>query len=337
MHLGHSATQNSAHLGDDPGWHDHARDLLLLVNSFRELMPRPIVGFGHSMSCGQMLLLAQLHPRLLHGLILSEPVVMAGLPPGPNAAIFPSLRPDLWASRADAEKALTATLYFKRWDKRALRQYLAHGLRDIPNQRPKVTLVTPKAQEAWSYVRSMLTPLPADDDNNGSSSSSGSTAERLMNPHLAGTPEAALSFYRPESHLAFEALPSVRPAVLYIYGASSPLNPPVARETKRRLTGTGRGGSGGAKAGRVAESVVEGTGHMGPMEKVGEWAEAMAGWLGREAARWVEDETLLRDWDSKKSERNAEGELVLSKTWMKAVRGPADAKRQKEGASAAKL
>jgi hypothetical protein len=29
-------------------WHDHARDLLHMINYFRKEMPRPIVGVGHS-------------------------------------------------------------------------------------------------------------------------------------------------------------------------------------------------------------------------------------------------------------------------------------------------
>ena len=29
-------------------WMDHARDLLLMINHFREQMPRPLVGIGHS-------------------------------------------------------------------------------------------------------------------------------------------------------------------------------------------------------------------------------------------------------------------------------------------------
>lgn len=29
-------------------WMDHPRDLLLVINQFRDEMPRPIVGIGHS-------------------------------------------------------------------------------------------------------------------------------------------------------------------------------------------------------------------------------------------------------------------------------------------------
>lgn len=45
---GDSGVLNERLLGNDPGWHDHARDLLNLINIKRDQMPRPIVGIGHS-------------------------------------------------------------------------------------------------------------------------------------------------------------------------------------------------------------------------------------------------------------------------------------------------
>ena len=35
-------------------WFDHSRDLLLMINHFRDAMPRPIVGIAHSMGCAQL-------------------------------------------------------------------------------------------------------------------------------------------------------------------------------------------------------------------------------------------------------------------------------------------
>ncbi len=45
---GDSGVLNERLLGNDPGWNDHARDLLHLINVKRDQMPRPIVGLGHS-------------------------------------------------------------------------------------------------------------------------------------------------------------------------------------------------------------------------------------------------------------------------------------------------
>ena len=46
---GDSGVLNEELIGNDPGWHDHARDLLHLINAKRDLMPRPIIGIGHSL------------------------------------------------------------------------------------------------------------------------------------------------------------------------------------------------------------------------------------------------------------------------------------------------
>ena len=35
-------------------WFDHSRDLLYMVNNFRERMIRPIFGVGHSMGAAQL-------------------------------------------------------------------------------------------------------------------------------------------------------------------------------------------------------------------------------------------------------------------------------------------
>jgi alpha-beta hydrolase superfamily lysophospholipase len=45
---------NEDQLGDDPNWFDHSRDLLLMVNHFREQMKPPFFGLAHSMGCAHM-------------------------------------------------------------------------------------------------------------------------------------------------------------------------------------------------------------------------------------------------------------------------------------------
>jgi alpha-beta hydrolase superfamily lysophospholipase len=51
---GESYVLNEKKLGNEPNWHDHARDLLHLINLKRDEMPRPIIGLGHSMGGAQM-------------------------------------------------------------------------------------------------------------------------------------------------------------------------------------------------------------------------------------------------------------------------------------------
>lgn len=51
---GQSGVLNEELLGNDPAWWDHSRDLLHLINTKREEMPRPIIGVGHSMGGAQL-------------------------------------------------------------------------------------------------------------------------------------------------------------------------------------------------------------------------------------------------------------------------------------------
>ena len=53
-HQGQSGVINEQLLGNEPAWHDHARDLLHLINLKRDEMPRPLVGIGHSMGGNQL-------------------------------------------------------------------------------------------------------------------------------------------------------------------------------------------------------------------------------------------------------------------------------------------
>ena len=53
-HQGQSGVINEQLLGNEPAWHDHARDLLHLINLKRDEMPRPLIGIGHSMGGNQL-------------------------------------------------------------------------------------------------------------------------------------------------------------------------------------------------------------------------------------------------------------------------------------------
>jgi len=41
-------------LSQKASWMDHARDLLYMINHFRDQMSRPLIGIGHSMGGAQM-------------------------------------------------------------------------------------------------------------------------------------------------------------------------------------------------------------------------------------------------------------------------------------------
>lgn len=165
-------------------------------------------------------------------------------PAGPNAALFSTIRPDAWDSRSEAEASFRKSKIFKSWDPRALDQCLKHGLRELlPSPSPTglltpsppIKLATSKHQESWTYVRSNFTSQPD------------KRLARLLAPDLSSE-NAKRLFHRPEMALTFMNLPSVRPNVLWLFGARSNINSSEeAYAEKLTRTGTGISGSGGAE------------------------------------------------------------------------------------------
>ena len=307
-------------------------------------MPRPIVGIGHSMGAcelsdhhgpilyyGELLTflsrvhLSILHPRLLSTLILIEPVIQTSAPAGPNAALPATYRPDLWNSRTEAESAFRSNKFFQTWDVRVLDEYLKYGLRETPTAvyplsasvpKDAVTLTTTKHQEAWSYLRSNFEPPDTD-----------SSVDRLLYPdypEYASQAETKHAFYRPESSMTVQNLPHVRPSVLYVFGQKSYLSSPALQDEKMSLTGTGVGGSGGTKAGKVEKVVIERAGHLAPLEVVGMCADVAAEWLGWQTKQWRADEAEI---SARRNRRSEQGMLVVSEEWKRMVRKDANVKR----------
>ena len=261
--------------------------------------------------------LSLIHPRLFHSLALIEPVIQPGPPPGPNAALPSSLKPDTWPSRSSAEDFFRKNKAYKNWDSRAFDQYLRYGLRDVPNSSASKTngpvrLTTTKDQEAWTYARSNFI------------STSDQHQARLLAPDLSGE-NAAFLFHRPEMVQTFHNLPNVRPNVLWLFGARSYINGSEAsRAEKVARTGTGVGGSGGAVAGRVQSMIIEKGGHTLPFERVRECASMLALWLARQLQEFDSEEQFLQGHDSGRSQH---GMKNLSKLWMENVVLKPDEKR----------
>ena len=326
---------NEAKVGDDFGWPDHARDLLQMINHFRAEIKRPIMGLAHSFGATILTFLAHMHPRLFHGLALIEPVMSGRFAGGgANVAAASTVRRDLWPSRAAAAAAMHRSAFFSPWDSRALDCYLTFGLRELPTrlysdpaaaasasgpaneQQTPVTLTTTKHQEAWTFLRPQFAPYssnPADQDT-----------VRLLAPDLDRSSTAQFAFHRAEMMIADVALSTLRPSVLWVFGGRSYLSTPEIRADRMARTGTGVGGSGGAKMGRVKEVVLD-AGHMVPFEKVGEVGGAVATWMGEEVRRWVEEEEFLKrqDWGKSKGGEGTE----VSEQWKERVKRPSNTKR----------
>lgn len=294
---------------------DHPRDLFLMVNHFRKQMKRPLIGIGHSMGGNNLINLSLMHPRLFTTLILIDPVIQR-LPSriGNYAPAKASAnRRDRWPSRKAAEAAFRRSKFYQTWDPRVLELWIKYGLRDLPtylypfataasNTPPtitadpstatvppepttekEVTLATTKHQEVLQFMRlntpTTEYPNPATEPN------------PITHPDVNLALGLDSPIYRPEPLGTFLKLPLLRPSVFYIFGEESALSAPLLKADKLATTGTGVGGSGGVKKGRVSEVTFPAVGHLIPMEDVDRTADACASWLVPEVARWraIED------------------------------------------------
>lgn len=238
-----------------------------------------------------------MHPSLFQGLILVDPVIQR-TNPSRKYALPSTYRRDIWPSRAEAAEKFRSSKFYQAWDPRVLDKWIEYGLRDLPTmlypnssdetgaEKTAVTLTTPKSQEVFTFLRSSYV-----DERSGLPR--GSPHEEMHPDDMDEFP-----FYRPEPPHIFRRLPELKPAVLYLFGNESDLSTPEAREEKLRITGTGVGGSGGPTCGRVEEAVLP-CGHLVPMERVQESAEAITRFMDSELSHW-ESKTLAfqKAWGS---------------------------------------
>lgn len=316
-------------------WLDHSRDLLHMVNTFRDQMPRPLVGIGHSMGGCQLANLSLIHPRLFETLVLVDPVIqrMVSVSGNVGPAHASARRRDNWPSREEAAKSMLRSKFYQSWDKRVFDRWIEHGLRELPTtlypeskatpgpmpavvssdpsstpappKSKEVTLKTTKHQEVMTFLRpnfAFRSGIDTEPSSHLYSEAHPSDINRRTHPDLVLSPVPQTPFYRGESMLVFRQLPYIRPSVLYIFGSLSFLTLDKTQiDEKMQLTGSGPGGSGGAKEGRVANVMVEGAGHLIPMEKVEESAVHVASWIGKELGRfWDGEKRTEMEWEGKK-------------------------------------
>jgi pimeloyl-ACP methyl ester carboxylesterase len=308
-----------------------------MVNVFRDQMPRPLIGVGHSMGGCQLANLALLHPRLFETLILIDPVIQGkvSLLGNVSPAFASAKRRERWPSRDEAVKSFKKSKFYQTWDSRVLDRWIQHGLRDVPTnlfpqaKTPEVTLTTTKHQEVMTFLRPNFAPQPGDTEPSSASFTlSNPNVNRRTHADLtpADTPQAP--FYRGESTIVFRQLPHILPSVFYIFGSNSFLTDDAIIEEKMQLTGSGVGGSGGRAEGRVANVMVRDAGHLIPMEKVEESAEHIATWLHKEMVRYRERETKTREeWGAKKGVERS----VLSDRFVEELNGLMKPKDKKIG------
>ncbi len=220
-----------------------------------------------------------MHPRLLHSLVLIDPIMQPDVRIHTTFARLSTNRRDIWPSRAVAAEKFRASKFYQQWDPRVLEKWIEFGLRDLPTEQypelppgankndPPVTLSTTVMQEVYLYLR----PYYRD--------------PRLLQDDEALPEDLDPPFDMPEGRQLYHKLPELKPSVLFVFGSKSEASPLDLRQDKMKRTGSGYGGSGGAENGRVKEVVLD-CGHLVGMEKPVESAEATAGFMAEELGRW---------------------------------------------------
>ncbi|KAL3457675.1 hypothetical protein BJX64DRAFT_302451 [Aspergillus heterothallicus] len=306
VNQGSSGVGNKRVLGDDPSWFDTSRDMLHMVNHFRDEMPRPIISVGHSAGAVAQIFLALIHPRLFTTQILIEPFVHNGRDPESSRSIFlRAKQDDMWASRGEA--LTKSQKLVKGWDPRVRERYAQFAFHEIPavgwtscsarKDAGAVRSTTPVSQEVMSYMHG--------DSGRGGDSSRSPPHDPLAVPDMIGGLSENQVFYRPEPMIVWRLLPHLLPTALFVSGETSALSQGGNQARAAGRTGTGVGGSGGVQYGRVKDEVVAEVGHLVPMEKVGEVTGVVGPWIAREVGRWREEERRVKEGWKK---GNSEGE-----------------------------
>lgn len=278
---GESGVLNEPHLGHDMAYSDHARDMLAMINHFRQDMPRPLIGIGHSMGGTQMVNLATMHPRLLEGIALVDPSIEATSKlMSPRAlAKTTNLRlgsPDIWNSPEAAVKDLKKSPMMQGWDPRAERLFFESALRQTP------TVLYPNTTGKWTLKTSkhsgIFAELRINSEGHGLDGSVSSPEGRSARADLNPDDSFITPFYNSAVSNAFKQLKHLRPPVFFVCGSESALRDEKNLQRMRERTGSGVGGSGGVALGQVETTTIK-SGHLIPMTHPRELAGKLAAWL----------------------------------------------------------
>lgn len=338
VNQGYSGEVNELILGNDPSWSDHGRDLLHMTNVFREDMPRPLIGVGHSFGANCLTHLSLLHPRLFTTLVLFDATItkfgFKAVGPGVSPAKGSAFRRETWPSGEVAAEGFRRSPFYKSWDPRVLDAWIAHGIRPVPTAlfadapAGTVTLRTTKHQELFTFFRPLF---PYTKEDGTLDMSKVRDFDPAAHDGFDGT--TPFPFYRPEGPRILDKLPEVRPSVLFVAGGASDLSTPEKRKFRLETCGTGPGGSGGAKAGRVAEVLMENMGHLFPMEVPDQSAQHATEWIGKEMGKFREEQREYEEWSRGKGLLE---KSTMDQEWMSKL-GKAPERRPKMQGREAKL
>ncbi|KAG6214273.1 hypothetical protein E4U50_000495 [Claviceps purpurea] len=293
--------QNKGLLGNDPGWYDYSRDIIHMINKFR--MPRPLVAVAHSFGSNALAHASLLHPRLFHSLVLMEAAIApdtAGPAVNGGTPAYASIRRrDVWPSRQHAADSFRKSPFYQSWDPRVFDLWIRYGLQpkstdpgtpDGPEE-GEVTLTTSKHQEIFTFLRPSWPAFDA-------------AGKEIVHPEwfrdVLGAPQipttALYPFCRHEPPFTHNRLIHLRPGIFFINGGLSTIVSESEANNRAAITGTGRGGSGGTKNGRVQNVTHPHYGHLLPLENPSFCAQQAATFLKAELAIWAAEETEFEAW-----------------------------------------
>lgn len=312
--IGESAVANRHNLGCEPGWTDHSRDLMDVINHFQDKITRPIIGLGHSFGCNQLFCMSNWHPTLFHSLAFIEPGIDPLYGMGTSVGWCHAILQfkDVYSTREEAETQLIRLHNAKGWERSVSERFREYGLYERNGENgEKWAMTTPKDQ---------LLALLGRINPTGVARGPGGMADVTLADRVA-VPDADAErwewgpFYRPELKKAWDMLPNMRPWALYIGGNKSPVFGAVnAREERLRLTGIGAGGNGGVKLGAVKQIVLEDGEHTMTFDwNMYKVADHVADFLATESKRWAEGPQKRRDEWLQKSveERQSIGQAYI--------------------------
>jgi hypothetical protein len=142
--------------------------------------------------------------------------------------------------------------------------------------------------------------------------------KRELVPDLSPDSLVKFPFYRPEPPTTLARLAELRPSAFYIFGSESDMSSPEACKYKIDITGTGVGGSGGTKEGRVEAVMLEGIGHLVAMEASEKCADAAATWLGKEGKIFEKERKEYIEW----TKQTLEEKTTFSEEWKRRIGPP---------------
>lgn len=300
-----------------------------MINHFRQEMPLPLVGIGHSYGGNNLANISLIHPRLFAGHVMLDPVISG--PPsstGEGPAKASTFRRDLWPSREDAVKGFMKSPFYLAWDPRVLKRWNQYGIVETPttlypNEHGSVTLATTKHQEVFTFLRPLF-PDPVHAPLDHITDYSHADIDPEIEP-------AGHHFYSPVPFSTLKMLQHVRPPVMYVFGGTSPMNPQMGIDQKMAITGSGVGGSGGVAKGRVKQITLPNVGHLVAMEAPMETAKGAAEFIGWTMKEWREEARKYDEWRKSGSKMQKQ---TVSEEWKKKMGGDPRGGKNGKGANA---